>query len=494
MTISTLIDNIDSTQLEVLKYSNNPVLFMTEILNLDCEPFHQEWLKTFEDNKFTVLLAPRGHGKTTAIGSYITWRICKNRRIRVLIITINQAKANNMMTFVQESLTKNQKLINLFGVFKGNTEWSRNSIRVKQSVSGIPIIEPTLEVMGRGSRLVSSHYDLIVLDDVIDDDSSRTEARRRETEDWYDGPLIGTFRGNTKLINIGTRWGEDDFHQFLMNKVGFVTLKYKALLNRRKYDEGLEEAKVLWPSRRPWNSKMALENGLSEDVMNLEFIRKHQGERFFQMQYQNNIIASGISKFKEEWIESAIRRYRLIKGIYPLDMKKYMGVDIGGEDKKSDYCSITIAGIDKDGIIYVLDQVKTHASLHRQVELIKSMDELHHVSKIGIDSSAQQKLITSEWIKNNPSLPIVPIKLSRANDRETRTDRLTIIFETNRICINPMYEDLINELRVYPRGKNDDAIDSLSFALEISQEGSFIDWSRAVNNIVTRRKYEIRTL
>ena len=62
-----MFEELGKQQLDILKYSSNPVAFMTDLLGLDCEPFHQEWLKAFEENKFSVLLAPRGHGKTTTV-------------------------------------------------------------------------------------------------------------------------------------------------------------------------------------------------------------------------------------------------------------------------------------------------------------------------------------------------------------------------------------------------------------------------------------------
>jgi len=186
--------------------------------------------------------------------------------LRGLIVTINQDKANHMMTFIQENLANNDKLKSIFGEFKG-TEWARNEIRVSQTEKNyIPQNEPTLKVLGVGSRILSAHYDLIVLDDITDDDNSRTELRRKNLEDWYNGPLVGTFLSDTKVINIGTRWHEDDIHNYLSNKPGFTTLKYRALLNPEEVDEG-KQAEVLWPEHLPWDEKMVKECGLSKGCL-----------------------------------------------------------------------------------------------------------------------------------------------------------------------------------------------------------------------------------
>ena len=119
MTKTKLTNTLDKRQLDILKYSNDPVAFTRDILGLKCEWFHQEWLEAFENNRFSSLLAPRGHGKTSLVGSYILWRIVRNRRIRSIIVTINQDKANAMMTFIQSNLENNERLKRVFGEFKG---------------------------------------------------------------------------------------------------------------------------------------------------------------------------------------------------------------------------------------------------------------------------------------------------------------------------------------------------------------------------------------
>jgi len=185
--------NLPDRVKQLLRYTNDPVSFTRDIIGLECKDFHREWLEAFDTHKFIVLLAPRGHGKTSITGSYIIWRIARNRKIRILIVTINQDKANDMMSFIQSHLTRNTKLIELFGEFKGYHEWTRNQIRVKQTSDVDFQKDATLRVLGVNSSIISAHYDLIILDDITDEDNSKTEARRKALENWYDRTLVGTF-------------------------------------------------------------------------------------------------------------------------------------------------------------------------------------------------------------------------------------------------------------------------------------------------------------
>ena len=74
-----------TSDLEILKYTIDSKAFIEDILNLEVKDFHNEWINSFESHNFVSLLAPRGHGKTTIVGSYIIWRIIKNPDIRILI-------------------------------------------------------------------------------------------------------------------------------------------------------------------------------------------------------------------------------------------------------------------------------------------------------------------------------------------------------------------------------------------------------------------------
>jgi len=476
---------LDKHSIELLKYSNDPVLFTTDILGLECKWFHQEWIRAFENNRFSVLLAPRGHGKTSIVGSYITWRICRDRDIRILIVTINQDKANDIMTFIQNSLDRNDKLKEVFGDFKGYSIWSREKITVSgRDTTKVAIKEPTLKVSGVGGGLIGGHYNLIILDDITDEESSRLENRRRTLENWYEGPLIGTFEPDIKLINIGTRWHEDDFHSYLMAKSGFKTLRYKAILNEEELAEG-KPAKVLWPERFPWESD-------EPDAITLKFIREHQGETYFQLQYQNNIVARGLSKFKTEWIDAAINKFKQLEGTIPINLKRYIGVDLGGEDTSSDWGVTTVVGTDDKGDVYVLESHRVHGSPNHQFEIMQSLDDKWRASRIGMESVAQQSWSISKFQKENPNLPILPIKSSWVNDKDTRTDRLSILFETNRVYLNPSLSHLIDELRLYPVSKHDDCIDSLSFAIEASQDKGIIDWSRVSDIMIARQSQRIK--
>jgi len=469
--MESLKEILSKEELDLLKYSTNPILFIQDILGLECKPFHQEWIELFEKNRFISLLAPRGFGKTSIVGSYIIWRIVRDPDIRILIVTINQDKADEMMTFIQHNLEANKRLREIFGDQRGySKEWSRSTLRVMRAgMSGRAHKEPTLTVLGITSSMVGGHYDIIVLDDITDQKNSRTEHRRRELVRWYNMTLMPMLEPNGQIISIGTRWHDGDIHSYLWKSSNFVKKKYAAIIDE-------EKKKVLWPERFSYEK--------------LKEIQKQIGSVSFAMQYQNEIVSDEESPIKYEWIQYSTDNYKMI----PQPFTTFMGVDLASKGEESDYFSITIIGV-HEGVIYVLDGLRTKESLFRQFELIKSYYEKWKPLRIGIEASAQQKMIIDQLIEST-TLPIIPIKTSIVNDRMSRVQRLSVLFETGRILLNPNLTDWADELLSFPRGSHDDTIDSLSFAIQCAQykeEERRIDWSKipSLISLKTTSKYNV---
>jgi len=400
------------------------------------------------------------------IGAYLTWRIVKDPNIRILTITINQDKANEMMTLVQRALEGNEKLIEIYGPQRGYTDWSRSTLRVlRAGKTGIAHKEPTFSVLGVTASMVGGHYDIIVLDDITDHNNSRTEHRRKELESLYNMTVTPMLEPNGQIISVGTRWHEADIHSYFRGLNNYTCKLYKAIL-----DEESDPPKVLWPEQWPYDKLMQRKTGM--------------GSLSFEMQYQNEIISSEDSPIKRDWVEYSIQNYKMIP--QPFDV--YMGVDLASKGEESDFFSITMIGV-HEGNVYVLDGLRTKASLFRQFELIKSFDAKWQPVRIGIEQAAQQKMIVDQ-LTESTTLPIVPIKSSIVNDRMSRVQRLSVLFETGRILLNPSMMDWANELIVFPRGSNDDTLDSLCFAIQASHledEESTIDWNEVASMITTKK-------
>ena len=471
---------VEEKYLKIIKALASPEYFITEILGYEVKDFHKEWLEAFQKYNFINLLAPRGHGKTALTAGFILWLIITNPKIRILIVTVNQSKADEMMNTIKDNLSKNEKLTDLFGNQVGGL-WSASKIRVKRA--GWAHKEPTVQVLGVSSSQVSSHYDLIVLDDIVDEKNSTTELRRREVKNWYQSTLWPMLEPGGRVINIGTRWHADDFHHYLSECEEFKTLIYKAIIQEPV--DGKEPI-VLWPERFPYYDEVRTdENGNEIIIKGLKTIRdKMIGQVAFEMQYQNQIVQTADSPIQFDWVREATEKWDESK--IPVGIRTYLGVDLAaGKGKESDFFAIVVIGIDKNENVYILDTYRDKLTMSNQLSKIFEFDYKYNPVKIGIESVAGQKIVTDEW-RETTDLPIVPMKSSWVNDRHTRVQRLSVLFETGRITLSKRHHILIDELLSFPRGQHDDCLDALCFAYQAHRGQKSTNWQKLASIIKSR--------
>lgn len=482
-----------------LRYASDFKAFVTEVVGLKCEPFHSEWVDSFEKNRFNLLLAPRGHGKSYLVAAYILWKIVNDPDIRIMIVTINQDMANSTMSLISNNLEHNDKLIATFGKQKSNVEWSRDTLRVLKAG---PKKDPTLKVVGVTGGLVGGHYDIIILDDITDKENSRTETRRRTLEKQLDSEIMPMLENKPygKLIVIGTKWNQADIYSYISKKPGYKFNKYQASLYEPEeayrfvteldwHSLELDEAKdtikgfiktlddkpkVLWEWKVPYEE--------------LARIRRSDGNVSFMMQYQNEFISDMDAPIKYDWIQSALSNYKA--PVHPY--QTFMGVDLASRGEDSDYFAIIIVAI-KDGQVYIVDGVRTkQLSMFEQFELIRQKDRDWNCCRIGVEQAAQGKIIVDQFMDMS-TLPIVPIKSSIVNDKMSRVQRLSVLFETGRIFLSgsEKFSPLIDELLSYPRGAHEDFADALSFAVIASQEfedeGPTLNWEEIAQMCSSRK-------
>ena len=460
---------------KILKYSNDPIAFIKDILGMEVKWFHKEWIELFENNNFVALLAPRGHGKSTIVGSYILWRILRDPQIRILQVTINQDKANEIMSFIQNNLTDNDRIKELWGEQKNPSDWSKSSIRViNRSGHGPMHKEPTLQVLGVTSSMVGGHYDLVILDDITDQKNSRTEYRRQDLVKWYNMTLLPMLEPEGKIISIGTKWHEMDIHEYFRKQSQYKTRLYRAIIYEPNEDEIKEGKKpqVLWPERFNYDKLMQ--------------IKEQAGTVGFYMQYQNEVVSDEDAIIKWEWIERSREGFISLEPPYQI----FMGVDLASKGEETDYFSISILAI-KDGMVYLMDGYRGKLLMNQQFDKIKEYDYKWSPYRIGIDAAAQQKMIIEQLEVDNPTLPIIPIKSSIVNDKMSRVQRLSVLFETNRIFLKPDLVTYADELTMFPRGAHDDTIDSLSYALQAAkfEEDKHINWNVVQKHVYKRESH-----
>lgn len=197
-------------------------IYLNHYMTFELAPFHHEFFSLAEDEtkKLIAILAFRGSGKSTYFSTcYPIWAITgKLQKKFVVIFTQTQQQAKQILENIKKELEGNEILKADIGPFESpDDEWSATSIVLMSS--GARIMVASTEQSIRGIRYLQHRPDLIILDDVEDLASIKTQELRDKLYDWYTSEIPNIGELKTKRVIIGTRLHEDDLYSRIIREI-----------------------------------------------------------------------------------------------------------------------------------------------------------------------------------------------------------------------------------------------------------------------------------
>lgn len=452
--------------------------FCCEVLGMkDLQPFHKDLCNFMQDNrdKKRLILLPRGHLKSTIVTvGYSLWRIAQNPKIRILIANATSPMAEAFLSQIKAHLQKNPEFIDLFGdLTKGSVKWSTEAIQLARPGS-YDSKENTVTAFGIGGNLVSQHYDVILMDDLVNRENIHTPDRiadvmtfYKDVQDLVDDPL------RSEQILIGTRWHEADLYGTILDdanpeKHKFAVMKREAvegayeLIKKPDGRFGIEGGQILFEVKFP---REAL-----EDLLNAK------GPSEFSAQYLNDPVPSSESTFKYDW------KYYEEDDLRGKEVYHYITLDPAFFDPHSkktdlDYTVFLVNAVDAENNWHIRDIIRDRMKPEDIIEMIFDLDLKWKPKAFGIESVAFQKILAYEarrrMRERNRFIPIVELKHagSNAKSKYERIQALEPRYAIGSILHGKEVRHtttLEMELRRFPRARTDDIADALANQLEIA--------------------------
>lgn len=408
-------------------------------------------------NKKKLTLIPRGHLKSTVITVGRTVQaICEDQTVRILIANATYSLACSFLTEVKRHLKFNEKIKMLWGDLAENSEkWSENQITLSKSKQQGGKKEPTVTAMGVESNLTSQHYDIIIMDDVVNKDYVNTAEQIQKTIDFYK-ECLNLLEPTGEMIILGTRWDDRDLYGYIMDPDNGVRSDFdffikEAYTGNLETDDGFQ---ALYPEK--FKRKHLLK------------LREQQGPYFFNAQYMNDPVARDDATFKTEWF----------KEYDPSDMRGkplnfFIAVDPAiSLEREADFSAIVTVGVDEDGYVYVVDIERLKVKPNELIDTIFAKWRLYGPVLIGIEEVGFQKTLqytmSERMQQTGQYLPIRPIKPNNRT-KDQRIRGLQPLYANGRILHSKHVKNikaLEDELIRFPRGKHDDTVDALSYLLD----------------------------
>lgn len=409
-----------------------------------------------------LILVPRGHLKSAIVTKAMTiQQLLKNPDARILIAHEVWDKAREMLYEIKEYLTTKSQLPLVFGQFVSE-RWNQDEIVIKQRKKALSA--PSVGTTGVEAEMTSTHYDVIIADDLQGLQNCQTKEQRDKVKRFYRS-LIDLLEPGGLLIVVGTRWHQDDLYQEILDS----EREYYDVMVRKVIENG----KIIFPKkfnmkfdriRKSWVQVPEL----STDF--IEYLKKSKGSEYYA-QYENNPIDEENQIFKKNYFKYWTRR--------PDGLYVGMTVDLAiSQKQEADYTAIVTAGMDKDFNIYLLDYVRGHWTTYEIVKNIMDKEQQWRPNVIGMETNGFQRtlkyFVEEEMRRQRHHFPIEEIRTGTQVTKEYRVKALEPYYRDGKVFHAQWMDrkDLEDELLAFPKGKHDDLIDAESMLLNLLVPGS----------------------
>lgn len=395
--------------------------------------------------KHQLVLLPRDHGKSAMVAFRAAWEIIKHPDIRILYISSTANLAEKQLKAIKDILTSDivrfywPELIN---PDEGKREkWTTSEISVdhpKRKEEGVR--DPTIFTGGLTTSLTGLHCDIAILDDVVVQENAYISDGREKVKSQYS--LLSSIEGGeAEEWAVGTRYHPDDLYSSMLemeepifDKEGNILRKEPVyeVFERKVENRGDGTGEFLWPRQQRADGKWF---GFDMQILATKKA-KYLDQTQFRAQYYNDpndtasaliqrekfryYDKSGLSKEGRNWYFKG-RRLNIIAAMdFAYSLKP-----------TADYTSLVVAGVDGDGIYYVLDIVRFRTvKIEDYFDAILKAYNRWDFRQIVLECSVAQEAIV-EQLKNvyiNPNglaLSIIHVKPTRHDG--TKEERMNAV-------------------------------------------------------------------
>lgn len=448
-----------------------------------------------------LVLMPRGHLKST-LGTtlYVMWRLYRNPELRIFVGSNKQTLSYSFIRELRqyfENEELQQKVWNNRPHIKGamipelNTrararnrnssdETDANDRKLIWNNTALQMLrtgrfkEPSVTAGSVGSPITGQHYDIVILDDLVDFKNTESEVRKERVEEWIQDienvlnqpqavqiPIVGLDTVGGEMIISGTRYAVDDYYGYLIEKQ--EELDYQ-IHSRNIYKNGSDNSEgYLWHERYNDNSVNMLKTRLSPRRFASQYLNTvyEKDVALFDLTMVETISDKDISSRGQSMYLALNGQLHLIRPIICIDPAFSAGKD--GDD-----CSIVVGCKLNDGRCVVLDAAVERMEAAEVVKHTVRFASKYKTLRVYHESNGVGMLVpelfkTDTAIVNGRRLVIYSHYEQRPKEAKIQ-GVLELPFATGKMVLNErVFNDplLYKQLKNYPGVRHDDFLDSL---------------------------------
>lgn len=247
-----------------------------------------------------MLLAPRDTVKSWCVRGWAIQQVMRNPNLRILYVMSSEPNAKTPSRHIDNVFQQNTILRWLFPERIPNFNdrdvvWNTHTRTIpRDSTAG----EATFTFAGIGTNLVGQHFDIIILDDTVEEEAAKSELVMGSVIDWFAGceALLNDTNPLAQILVVGTRWHLRDLYQTIMGQAESTKLRVFQAQGDKRYmvmkRAGIENGKPYWAKKLSIKKLMSLK----------EACRNTGNESRFYLQYMNDPVNEDNCEFPRHMI------------------------------------------------------------------------------------------------------------------------------------------------------------------------------------------------
>lgn len=355
-------------------------------------PVHEKMHRLIKAHDRLALWSHIESGKSSSITvGHTLWTLGRDPNKRVVIVSNTAGQASKLVRTIARYIEQSAELKQVFPKLEKDEPWTSTQLFVKRTTKAK---DPSVQATGVRGNIVGSRVDLLILDDVLDFENTRTEQAREELMEWFNASLGGRLTADARVIAVGTAWHPDDLMHRLSKGPTWHSARFPVL------DEA---GAITWPERWPLSRIMRRQ----EELGPVEYAR------------QLMCVArdDSTARFQKAWIDVALKRGNgkemafALNGV-PAGCKIYTGVDLAVQQtKKSDLTVLSTLLIHPNGDREVLNIESGRLSGPQIIEKIVNVHRRFQ-SIIIVENNASQDFIR-QFLTVGSGIPVKPFTTGR---------------------------------------------------------------------------------
>lgn len=315
---------------------------------------------------------------------------------------------------------------------------------------------------GVGGALAGRGADLFIIDDPHDEEAgmSGNPEYFAGVYDWFTSGPRQRLQPGGAIVIVMTRWNQMD----LTGKI------LKSVRDREGDEWEIITLPAIMPNGSPlWPGYWSLES--------LEKVKADIELHKWEAQYQQNPISEGAALIKKDWWKKWDK-----DEAPPCEYVIQAWDTAHSVSDKSNYSACTTWGVfyhpDDRGVdipnLILLDCLNKKLEFPELKRAAVDLYKLYDPDSIIIEAKSAGAPLAQEL--RSMGIPLQTYTPSRGNDKITRVNAIADIFASGIVWAPPTRwaEEAIEQCQAFPRGENDDIVDTVAMALLRFRQGGFI--------------------